>query len=356
MKSMNIQKTFYKITDFLSWHKNGNLTLCPLFQRRPIWREGTKSYLIDTISKGLPIPPIFLRYKQTDMNTFEPTREVVDGQQRLRTVIAYINPSSLDDFRPERDYFTVKSTHNKELAGKQFRELPENLQRQILEYEFNVHIFPSFADDRFIIQVFRRMNSTNYSLNAQELRNALYFGEFKTSMYELAAEQLDRWRKWKTFTEDSLARMLEVELTSEFALLMLRGEIIGKTKPSIDKAYQNYDEEYTERLEVEKRFRIVMDTIDETFGHDMPYIPFHRRTLMYSFFACVYDALFGFSSSCKRKVDSKPLPIDQIAQIKKAGERIENKSAPEDVLDAAARRTTNPKERTILFSYLRQRD
>jgi hypothetical protein len=42
------------------------------------------------------------------------------------------------------------------------------------------------------------MNSTNYSLTKQELRNAHYYGELKTAAYQLAAEQLQRWREWKT--------------------------------------------------------------------------------------------------------------------------------------------------------------
>ena len=59
------------------------------------------------------------------------------------------------------------------------------------------------------------MNSTGVKLNAQELRNAEFFGEFKEVCYELATEQLNRWRHWGIFSPDRIARMMEVELTSE---------------------------------------------------------------------------------------------------------------------------------------------
>jgi uncharacterized protein with ParB-like and HNH nuclease domain len=84
--AQNIQKTFYKVTDFVTWQKNKQLRLSPEFQRLSVWKSGAKSYLIDTIVRGMPIPIIFLKDKRTDVDQFEPIREVVDGQQRLRTV------------------------------------------------------------------------------------------------------------------------------------------------------------------------------------------------------------------------------------------------------------------------------
>ena len=58
-------------------------------------------------------------------------------------------------------------------------------------------------------------NATGVRLNAQEWRNAEFYGEFKTMMYELASEQLPRWRGWQIFNEYNIARMEEVELMSE---------------------------------------------------------------------------------------------------------------------------------------------
>ena len=238
---MNIQKTFYKVVDFVNWQKNNQLSLSPEFQRRAVWKSGAKSYLIDTMVKGMPIPIIFLRDKRTNINDFEPIREVVDGQQRLRTVLSFVCPQFLHDYDPNRDDFTVTKSHNPQLAGKTFQELDEETQRQILDYEFDTHILPSKMDDRQIIQIFRRMNSTSFTVNKQELRNSGFFGEFKTSIYELATEQLHRWRKWRVFTEDNLSRMGEVELSTECVEVIIRNEISGKSPTRLDKLYEDYD-------------------------------------------------------------------------------------------------------------------
>lgn len=355
MKTINILKTFYKVTDFVSWSKDRTLDLSPKFQRRSVWKPGTKSYLIDTIIRGLPIPIIFLRDKEVNLKTFKPRREVIDGQQRLRTVLAYIDRSLLKDFDEKRDGFTVKSAHNEELANKRFKDLSSDLQKSILEYQFSVHVLPSHVDDRDVIQIFRRMNSTNFSLNFQELLNAKYFGKFKTSVYRLAEEQLNRWREWKTFTSDTIARMYEVELTGELIILIIKSKIMGRSQSLIDKTYKTNDETYLIQQEVERRFHLVMDAIDDKLIRDMSNLVFKRRSLFYSFFAFFYDVIFGFHSSLDKKTIVKSITPAQIARIKLAGEKIINKSAPEPVLNATTRRTTNLAERRILFNYLHDR-
>jgi uncharacterized protein with ParB-like and HNH nuclease domain len=348
-----VQKTIYKVADFVSWQKSHYLVLAPCFQRRPVWKPGAKSYLIDTIVRGLPIPIIFIRDRRTDPNQIEPIREVVDGQQRLRTVLGYISPTLLPDYNPQRDSFIVKKTHNEDLAGKSFDELDEEKKQAILDYEFVVHVLPSRVDDREVIQIFRRMNSTNFSLTEQEKRNAEYFGEFKTSVYNLAAEQLQRWRQWKTFTEDNIARMSEVELTSELVLIMINQKIEGKSAARIKSAYETYDENYAYRARVEECFRTVMESIDKNFGSYSPDFVFYKKTLIYVFFALIYELLFGLQS-LSTKSQAKSLTTHQVSQIKLASERIRMRTAPKPVLDACDRRTTNPKERNELFNYLLQ--
>ena len=349
MRHLVITRTIYKVSDFVSWQRAKSLVLSPSFQRRPVWKPGAKSYLIDTIVRGLPIPIIFLREQKANLASLEPKREIVDGQQRIRTVLSYIEPSLLDDFNPARDAFTVQPAHNRELAGKGFSKLPTELQQRILDYQFSVHILPSGADDREILQIFARMNATGVKLNYQELRNAKYFGGFKTSVYQLASEQLPQWRSWQIFTENDIARMQEVELTSEFAILMLRG-VTGKSKPAIDKIYKEKDSAYLEREEVERRFRIIMDTIDDKLGNEMRFLPFRRKTLFYSLFAFFYDVQYGFGSPLE-KMRKKSIPPETIAKVKLSGDKIQEGTAPKEVLDAVDRRTTNQDSRLALLNY-----
>lgn len=348
MKYADIQHTDFKVSDFLSWQRAGSLELSPSFQRRPVWSEGAKSYLIDTVVRGLPMPVIFLRSVPSDAVRFEPKREVVDGQQRIRTLISFIAPNLLSDLNPSRDEFTVQRNHNRELAGKRFEGLDHEIQQRLLDYEFSVHVFPSDTDDREILQIFARMNATGVKLNPQELRNAEFFGIFKSLMYDLGAEQLSRWRSWGVFNEYNIARMEEVELTSEFALLMLNGPA-KKEQPAITAAYRRFEEDFPRATEISRRFHSVMDFIEDNF--DVRTTPFASKVLFYSLFGGVYALQFGLRTDLQR-VAANAVTKDHVAWMRSAADRIASKSAPDDVVEATERRTTDAGSRQRLIQYL----
>jgi hypothetical protein len=343
--------TQYKVSDFITWGNNKIVDLTPNFQRRPVWKSLAKSYLIDTIVRGLPIPIIILRDRKTDIETLAPIREVVDGQQRLRTLFTYIKPSILEGYQPERDDFVIQDIHNKEIAGKKFRELPDWVQQNILDYQFSVHVLPIDVDDREVVQIFQRLNATGYRLSPQEIRNSEYLGKFRVLMNRLASDYLHYWRKWKIFTESSIARMQEVELTSEFAQMMLRG-VLGKNQRSIDSLYKQKNENFPEHNEIARRYRIVMEEISEKFGEDIPQLPYRRRTLFYSLFTHVYDLIFGIGSELDSRKPGK-LSQQQIVAILKKGLAIKEETAPKGVMDAISKRTTHPSSRNKVLQYLK---
>src|SRR4051812_21042272 len=66
MKVWQTTRTLYTVSDFVTWYKEGSLILNPDFQRRSVWKPGAKSFLIDTIMRGLPIPIILIRELATD--------------------------------------------------------------------------------------------------------------------------------------------------------------------------------------------------------------------------------------------------------------------------------------------------
>jgi len=352
MERWNINRTVYKVSDFLSWQRNRSLELSPSFQRRPVWLPSAKSYLIDTIVKGLPIPIIFIR-EITDLITLEPKRQVVDGQQRIRTLLSYIDPKSLKDYKKSQDFFQVRNIHNPQLSGKNFSELPNKLRQLILDYQFSVHVLPSDVDDKQVLQIFARMNSTGVKLNYQELRNASYFGDFKKTMYNLAYEQLERWRNWRIFSEDNISRMAEVEMTSDLVLMMYEG-IATKSKWVLDKLYEKYDENFPEKSAVVSRFQAVMDSIDDAMGLELHNTQFKRRTLFYCLFALVYDLQYGKKSKLKRST-RKPLPRGFSRRILNVDELVVKEKVPEKVALSMTTRTSTVDSRKAIFDYLKRK-
>lgn len=350
MPPLDIVRTTYRVSDFVSWQRAGALELSPSFQRRSVWRPIEKSYLVDTVVRGFPMPVIFLRDTASGLDQLEPARQVVDGQQRIRTLLGFISRDLLPDF-DERDEFTVRRSHNSEVAGKCFDELPEAIRHRILNYEFSVDVFRSDTDDREILQIFARMNATGVKLKPQELRNAEFIGEFKALMYRLAAEQLPRWREWHIFSEQDIARMEEVELTSELVLLMVRGSISGRDQSALNAIYRANEESFPPAKEVARRFRFVMDSIDEKLGDVLPDTAFTRKALTYSLLAATYDLHYGIGSEL---VKARPRKISaaKMQWIAKAGREIKEQTAPEELLEQISRRTTHPATRAALVEFL----
>lgn len=341
MKALTYQKNFFKIADFVSWQQDKTLYLSPKFQRRAVWKKGTKSYLIDTIVKGLPIPIIFLRDRPINIETFRPEREVIDGQQRIRTVLSFIDPSSLPDYNAQTDEFTVQKVHNPDLANKKFKQLEPEIKQAILNYEFSVHILPSRVDDRDVVEIFHRMNSTYYDLNAQELRNSQYFGEFKTLAYDLAATYYHDWKKWSIFNDDDIARMKEVELTSELLIFLIEKEIRGRDKKNLDAFYERYDQDFPEKAEIRSSFEHVMRVIDEDFKNFLPSSYFKNQTIIYVFWIVIHE--------CIQKSIAYDLEI-----FERLSQQFKQKSEdlPSDIQKVLNSRRQNRSDRDTFFKYI----
>ena len=269
----------YSIRDFEDWQERNELALAPKFQRRDVWNEKAKSYLIDTIVRGKPIPKLYMRQNVTPGNR-KTTREIVDGQQRLRAVLSFL-----------KDGYKISSAHHREFGGKYFSQLDEDTQRDILKYEFSVDLLQDMPDND-VYDIFARINTHSATLKSQELRNARWFGDFRSCSYLLAQEFFRFLEKNSVFTYAQVVRMVEVEFVSELLLAMQEG-IRESKKSVIDKAYRDYDDKFPNREQHEERFRVTMDTIGGITGDRLSTLKFRATRLFYPLFCCVYHMQFA---------------------------------------------------------------
>ena len=272
------ERSTYTPIDFLDWKASGSLELTPKFQRRSVWSAPARSYLIDTLLLGMPVPPIYIRVVQNPARD-KVIREVVDGQQRISAILDYL-----------ADEYALSKNIESPVSGKRFSKLGREDQDKILQYSFICEIFHGI-DDAEVLSIFARLNTHSVKLNAQELRNGRWFGHFKQLSYRLAYEHLNVWRDHRIFTDSRIARMAEVELTSELLILGMDG--LQDKKGSIDDFYDEYDESFTESGKVGDRFRRVIDEIIESCGEILEKSEFRRPPLFYSLYGAVYHRMFG---------------------------------------------------------------
>src|SRR4030042_3326844 len=88
---------------FLDLYQNGQLDLDPSYQRRSVWTLKDRKFFLDTIFRNYPSPAIFI-HKEVDTSLGRMRYHVVDGKQRLETIILFTR----NDIALDRDYGDVR--------------------------------------------------------------------------------------------------------------------------------------------------------------------------------------------------------------------------------------------------------
>jgi hypothetical protein len=325
------------------------LEISPKFQRRPVWRTPARSFFIDTLLRGMTVPSLYLRLAQNSPKT-KTIREVVDGQQRMRSVLDFIAGE-----------YRLSSTLKAPWAGKKFDQLTDQEQTAILNFSFPIEIFRGISDKQ-VLEVFCRLNMNGMPLNRQELRNGKFFGLFKQTSYDLALTYLEFWRQNRIFSEQSIARMLEVELTSE--LLIAGSDGMQDKKTSVDVFYEGREDSYPTQERDERRFQETMATISESFSKDgLSATEFRRPPFFYTLYCVVYHRIFGLPETTIA-TPRKRLTADDREGLREAvsllSEKIRESKNPDakvatkykKFIAACQRQTDNIQPREIRFTGL----
>jgi|SRR6267154_234823 len=279
---LKFQAQVYRINDVAGWHDRRELRLAPEFQRRQVWSPRGKSFLIDSIIRGMPLPQFFIREIVLPREK-RTVREVVDGQQRLTTVLEYLAGD-----------FYILPMHNVEFARLKFEELPEQVQKDFLSFPLSVNILEG-TEDSDVLEIFSRLNSYSVPLNEQEKLNAKYVGAFKKAMLDLARDHLAYWKRHRILTAQPIARMKDVELTCELVGAMLHG--LQNKKKIIGTMYKDYDAEFLFGDQVRDQFAHTLQWADDLLGGEIAGTIFRRTSLFYSLYAAVYDLAYGLGQN-----------------------------------------------------------
>ena len=312
----NFDSRTYSINDFLEWHDKGQLILSPKFQRRSVWTDNAKSYLIDTIVRGKPIPKVFIR-QSINVSSRQSIREIVDGQQRLRTIISFLN-----------DGFMINKRHNEEFGGYYFSQLdsvnPE-IQAIILNYEISADLLVNLPDAE-ILDIFSRLNSYSVTLNEQERINANHFGPFKILADNISHKYNDFWLNNNIINSQNVLRMGDVTLVSDLLIAMCDGI---QTKKQIKSYYSKYENDFPYEEKVLRRnFDNTISVISNIFNGDLKSTEFKRIHVFYTLFTSIYHMIYGIKNI---GLPQKEILEKDYPKIRNALERVDVIFNAEDV-------------------------
>ncbi len=161
--------------------KDGDLVLQPDFQRGYVWNKKKASNLIESIILNIPLPLIYTAEVQGARE------EVIDGQQRLTSIFSFID-GALPDGSPFRLDKKLKVLAN-EIGGRAFSELDKTYQKEIKRRSLQVIQITKESQEDIKFEMFERLNTGITPLNAQELRNCLYQGQYNNLIKRLASNE-----------------------------------------------------------------------------------------------------------------------------------------------------------------------
>lgn len=339
---MHISTTTYTIVDYCNAINRKEIVVNRDYQRsEKVWPASARSFLIETILLGYPIPKLYL-YQVTDLKSRKTLKHIVDGQQRSYTILDYY----------ENKFPLSRTSELDELRGKRFDELPDEYKQKFVDYALSVDLFVSATDDE-IREVFRRINSYTVPLNPEEKRHSQWQGDFKWFIYKLSKKYDQTLIKLGVFKDRQLIRMADAKMFSEITYALIYG-IKTTTSPNLDSLYRDFDEDFPQSKKFENRIADSVNTIIE-------WTDIHNTSLMKPH---IFYALVLAITHIKNPVEELSGKYKPTSNISKNA--IVNLSALADALDneenapkkfsefilASGRTTNDVKRRTTIFQWI----
>lgn len=233
------------IQDVINLERMDELNLSPWYQRRSVWNDSQKSYLINTLFERKPIPTLYIRHT-IDLEKQKSVKEVVDGQQRIRAIVSFYNNE-------------ISALHPDLGRRIKFKDLTNNQKQVFLMTPLPVGYLQG-ATDSDVIDIFARINSVAKSLNSQEKRNAKYSGAFKQFCISESTKRLEFFRKYGVFTPTDFSRMNEVQFMSDVIVNINEG-LSSYSSSKLDQYYKKYDVEFENALQVGEILDSIFDIL-----------------------------------------------------------------------------------------------
>ena len=166
----------------ISMLKNHQIKVSPKYQRKFRWMDDRCSQFIESLMLGIPIPSIFMATNS------DSTWEVVDGVQRLSTIIKFAGDKALREEHGLNGPLVLCELEKlTDYVGLKFDDFPESLKLHFWTRPTKVITLNDKSDPVVRYDLFERLNTGGVVLSPQEIRDCVFQGPF--------ADKLEDWAK-----------------------------------------------------------------------------------------------------------------------------------------------------------------
>lgn len=283
MSTFNFFPNQKDIHSVIEMYDNGLLIVDESYQRRSVWNERDNIRLIETILLNYVVPELFFWPSDIDPDSGKTTIHIVDGQQRI---------NAIDDFVAGEYKLEVKHLKNETIkqkfGNKFFHEFEPEDRKNFWSYKLTIIDIDKNASKQDVVEMFNRLNLTDYSLNYQEKRNSLS-GDFAKLAKAIASESI--WTDFKLFRPNEIKRMKDVEFSASLILLFKEGIIDQTDQTALNRAYDAYKTDYKNYDGDKQSILMAISTI-KPFLENSSVLRFLKKTSqLYTMFSIIFFML-----------------------------------------------------------------
>jgi len=249
--------------EIINMYKDKEIIINPNFQRAFRWNKEKQTDLIESILLGIPIPPIFVAENSNGQ------WELVDGVQRVSTILSFFG--ELKTVKDKNNLILEEGKIIKELKGQTVHSFPLRLKLLLKRATVGVEIINKNNDDNdnMKYELFKRLNTTSEPLSEQEMRNAIFSGNFNTFIQKIASNEkfIDLMKPTKRQQEE----MYLEELVLRYFAFKNSLDMAKGVKSHLDNYMQQINEDdsnFDYKLE-ESEFIKIIGFIHQNFGRDI---------------------------------------------------------------------------------------
>lgn len=268
LSTMAVTGTDWTTETLISQLEKGNIILNPDFQRRDAWTQKTKSRFIESLLLGLPIPQIILAEVKGKRGVYF----VIDGKQRLLSLSQFVLGNKAEN---TEKLILSKLEVKKQFNGKSYDDIlnsPDNDEITAFNNQtIRTIVIKHWPSTQALYLLFLRLNTGSVKLSPQELRQAMFPGEFIRFANETSAQSPMIKKMLNLRMPDFRMRDVEI-LIRYYAFRLFISEYTGSLQAFLDMTCDRLNKGWDQNIALIKneysRLEHAIEQTLEIFGDD----------------------------------------------------------------------------------------
>jgi hypothetical protein len=209
LRKTKLVKQTWSILEIYQKESSKKIILDPNYQRREIWTPDKKVAFVESLYMNIMIPPIYVVEIAGNDLLSEYKYEVVDGKQRLSTIIDFIN----NKFKLQEKFLEYFGDLYNNKSFSEIQKEYDEETKEMLSSVLDIYVITANSPEFTKYDIFARLNKGAAPLKVNEIRRAVYYSDatqviadFIDNILNSDDVNVDKIRYMNVFTNNDIKR------------------------------------------------------------------------------------------------------------------------------------------------------